>query len=61
MSQFKSHIMSFIIILDTEEIALSGNNQHDLKAAQKTQGGDGTFQIEQHCPWGNIRHPPTTL
>ena len=50
MSQFKSHIMSFIIILDTEEIALSGNNQHDLKAAQKTQGGDGTFQIEQHCP-----------
>ena len=36
MSQFKSHIMSFIIILDTEEIALSGNNQHDLKAAQKT-------------------------
>ena len=36
MSQFKSHILSFIIILDTEEIALSGNNQHDLKAAQKT-------------------------
>ena len=45
MSQFKSHILSFIIILDTEEIALSGNNQHDLKLRKKPRAAMVPFKL----------------